>query len=89
MKKKLLLISLMIATLLVAFSVSAFAADIVAAKTEDATYGTVIKLNADPGLDEAHKYVSTLKKINDAGTDKDALCIVTDGAEIPSYYVLP
>ena len=85
MKKKLLLISLLIAVFLIAFSVSVFAVDVVE-KTEDETYGTVIKLNGDPGLDNAAQYVSTLKKINDAGTDKDALCIVTDGTY---YYVFP
>ena len=59
-------------------------------KTESAEYGTVIQLNADPGLDNAKQYVSTLNNINDAGTDKDALCILTDGdAENPSYYVFP
>lgn len=89
--KKFLLITLMIAMLLGVFAVCAFAADdsIIVSKTVDEEYGTIIQLSADPGLDDAAKYVSTLKKINDAGTDKDALCIITDGAETPSYYVFP
>ena len=85
MKKKLLLMAVLVAVLVCVFTVSAFAADVVE-KTEDETYGTVIKLNGDPGLDNAAQYVSTLKKINDAGTDKNALCIVTDGTY---YYVFP
>ena len=89
--KKFLLITLMVAMLLGVFAVCAFAADdsIIVSKTVDEEYGTIIQLSADPGLDDAAKYVSTLNKINDAGTDKDALCIITDGAETPSYYVFP
>lgn len=90
MKKKIFLISLMIVALLSVFAISAFAEDIVASKTENEEYGTVIQLSADPGLDNASQYVSTLKKINDAGADKDALCILTDGnTDNPSYYVFP
>ena len=90
MKKKLFLMSLIMVAFVCIFAISAFADDIIAQKTESAEYGTVIRLNADPGLDNAKQYVSTLNKINDAGTDKDALCILTDGdAENPSYYVFP
>ena len=90
MKKKVFLMSLMVVALFVVFAISAFAEDIIVSKTESAEYGTVIQLNANPGLDNAKQYVSTLNKINDAGTDKDALCILTDGdAENPSYYVFP
>ncbi len=90
MKKKLFLMSLIMVAFACIFAISAFADDIIAQKTESAEYGTVIRLNADPGLDNAKQYVSTLNKINDAGTDKDALCILTDGdAENPSYYVFP
>ncbi len=88
--KKLFSMSLMIVALVCVFAISVFADDIVVNKTESAEYGTVIQLNADPGLDNASQYVSTLNKINDAGTDKDALCILTDGnEENPSYYVFP
>ncbi|MBR2944959.1 MAG: leucine-rich repeat domain-containing protein, partial [Clostridia bacterium] len=89
MKKKLLLMATLIAVLVFAFALTAFADDIIVSKTESDVYGTVIQLNADPGLDNASQYVSTLKNINDAGTDKTALCILTDGAETPSYYVFP
>ena len=89
MKKKICLMSLMIVALICVLAVSAFAEDIVVSKTESEEYGTVIQLNSDPGLDNASQYVSNLKKISDVGTDKDALCILTDGAETPSYYVFP
>lgn len=89
MKRKIILIALMIMVFLSVFAISAFAEDIVVSKTQSEEYGTVIQLNADPGLDNASQYVSTLKNINDAGTDKTALCILTDGAETPSYYVFP
>ena len=90
MKKKLFLMSLIMVAFACIFAISAFADDIIAQKTESAEYGTVIRLNADPGLDNAKQYVSTLNKINDAGTDKDALCILTDGnKDNPSYYVFP
>ena len=86
MKKKVLLISIMMVVLACMLAISAFADDIIASKTESEEYGTVIQLNSDPGLDNASKYVSTLKKINDNGTDKDALCILTDGTY---FYVFP
>lgn len=89
MKKKLFLMAFMVLMLVLAFAISAFAQDIVS-KTESEEYGTIIQLNADPGLDNAAQYVSTLNKINDAGTDKSALCILTDGnTDNPSYYVFP
>ena len=89
MKKKLLLMFALVTALVFVFALTAFADDIIVSKTESDVYGTVIQLNADPGLDNASQYVSTLKNINDAGTDKTALCILTDGAETPSYYVFP
>ena len=89
MKRKVFLMSLMIVALVCVLAISAFAEDIIVSKTESDEYGTVIQLNADPGLDNAGQYVSNLKKISDVGTDKDALCILTDGAETPSYYVFP
>ena len=84
--KKILLTSLMVVALLCVLAISVFAEDIVVSKTESVEYGTVIQLNADPGLDNAAQYVSTLNKIEDAGTDKDALCILTDGTY---FYVFP
>lgn len=90
MKKKLFLITLMMVALISVFTISAFADEIIVSKTESEELGTIIQLNADPGLDNASQYVSTLKKINDAGTDKDALVILTDGnTDNPSYYVFP
>ena len=86
MKKKLLLTCLMISLLVIVFAVSAFAEEIIVSKTVSEEYGTVIQLSADPGLDEAKNYVSTLNKINDNGTDTDALCILTDGTY---FYVFP
>ena len=80
----------MIVALVCLLSISVFADDEVVqnevVKTESDVYGTVIRLNFDPGLDDADQYVSTLNKIVDAGTDKDALCILTDGTY---YYVFP
>ena len=90
MKKKLFLMCLMMAVLAIVFAISAFAEEIIFSKTESEEYGTVIQLSSNPGLENASKYVSTLNKISDAGTDKDALCILTDGnTDNPSYYVFP
>ena len=89
MKKKLLLMAALVTALVFAFALTAFADDIIVSKTESEEYGTVIQLSADPGLDNASQYVSTLKKISDNGTDTESLCILTDGAETPSYYVFP
>lgn len=90
MKKKLFLITLIMVVLACLLSISVFAEDEAVqnevVKTQSDTYGTVIRLNFDPGLDNARQYVSTLNKITDAGTDKDALCILTDGTY---YYVFP
>ena len=86
MKKRILLTCLMIVALVCLLTVTAFAEDIINAKTESAEYGTVIQLKSNPGLDNAKQYVSTLKKINDSGKDTDALCIVTDGTY---FYVFP
>ena len=89
MKKKIFLVSLMAVALVCILAISVFAEDIIVSKTESEEYGTVIQLSADPGLDNASQYVSTLKKISDNGTDTESLCILTDGAETPSYYVFP
>ena len=90
MKKKIFLISFMILALVSVFAISIFADDVVVSKTESAEFGTVIQLSQDPGLDNAKQYVSNLKKINDNGTDNEALCILTDGnTDNPSYYVFP
>lgn len=90
MQKKLFLLALMIVVLISVFTISIFAEEIIVSKTESEEYGTIIQLNSDPGLDNASQYVSTLKKIGDNGTDKEALCILTDGnADNPSYYVFP
>lgn len=85
MKKKILLTTIMMAVLVFILAVSAFAVTVVSETTSE-EYGTIKQLDSDPGLDDAKNYVSTLKKINDAGTDNDALCILTDGTY---YYVFP
>ena len=90
MKKKLFLIGLITVAMLIVFATSVFAEDIIVSKKESDEYGTVIQLNADPGLDNAAQYVSTLNNIVDGGTDTGALCILTDGnVDSPSYYVFP
>ena len=87
MKKKIFLISLMVVALVFALAISAFAEEIVVSKTESAEHGTIIKLNADPGLDNARQYLSTLTKISDDGKDTTSLCILTDNGT--NYYVFP
>ena len=84
--KRLFLTSLMIMALVCVFAISVFAEDIAFTKTESEEYGTIIQLNADPGLDNASQYVSTLNKISDTGTDKEALCILTNDTY---FYVFP
>lgn len=86
MKKKLFLMCLMMAVLAIVFAISAFAEEIIFSKTESEEYGTVIQLSADPGLDNAKDYVSTLNKINNGSTDLESLCILTDGTY---FYVFP
>ena len=86
MKRKVFLMSLMIMALVCVLAISAFAEDIIVSKTESDEYGTVIQLNADPGLDNAERYVSTLKKINDTGVSTQDYSVVTDGEY---YYVFP
>lgn len=86
MKKKIFLVALMISVLALMLAITSFANDIVVSRTEDAEYGTVIQLNADPGLENAAQYVSTLKKINNASTDIESLTVFTDGTY---YYVFP
>ena len=77
----------MVVALVFALAISAFAEEIVVSKTESAEHGTIIKLNADPGLDNARQYLSTLTKISDDGKDTTSLCILTDDGT--SYYVFP
>ena len=84
--KKIIFVGLMVAALVCLLAFTAFAEDIVVSKTESEEYGTVIQLNADPGLDNASQYVSTLKKINDTGDSTQDYCIVTDGTY---FYVFP
>ena len=86
MKRKLFLLILAVAMLVCVFSISVSAEDIVVNTITSETYGTVYQLSADPGLDEAHKYVSTLNTIEDKGSDTEALAILTDGTY---YYVFP
>ena len=86
MKKKILLTALMVVAFIFAFVVSAFAEDIVVSRTESEEYGTVIQLSADPGLDNASQYASTLKKINDSGDSTQDYAILTDSTY---YYVFP
>ena len=77
----------MVVALVFALAISAFAEEIVVSKTESAEHGTIIKLNADPGLDNARQYLSTLTKISDDGKDTTSLCILTDDGT--NYYVFP
>ena len=84
--KKIFLTLIMVLALLCLLTVAVFAEGIVKASTTSDEYGTVIQLTEDPGLDNAKQYVSILNKINDAGTDRDALCIMTDGTY---FYVFP
>lgn len=88
MKKKLLLAISILAIMVVAlaFSVSAEESSIIANTITSETYGTIYQLSADPGLDNADQYRSTLKNINDSGKDENALCILYDGTY---YYVFP
>ena len=86
MKKKIFLVSLMIAVFFVVFAMSAFADEIVVLRTDSEEYGTVIQLSVDPGLDNAKEYVSTLNKINDSGDSSSDYCIMTDGTY---FYVFP
>ena len=85
MKRKLLL-ALAISSLLVCvFAIDVSADGIVANTVTSDIFGTVYQLSADPGLDNAHAYVSTLNTIEDKGTDKESLSIMFDGTY---YYVL-
>ena len=86
MKRKFFLLILAVAMLVCVFSISVSAEDIVVNTITSETYGTVYQLSIDPGLDEAHKYVSTLNTIEDQGKDTEALVIMTDGTY---YYVFP
>ena len=86
MKKKLVLALSFAIMLVCVFALSVCAAEISVNKIESETYGTVYQLSADPGLDEAHKYVSTLNNVTDSGKDTEALCILTDKTY---FYVFP
>ena len=85
MKKTLLTLALALA-FVVLLAMSVFAEDIIVSQKESEEYGTVIQLSADPGLDNAKQYVSTLKKINDTGDSSQDYCVVTDGTY---FYVFP
>ena len=85
MKKKLILLSIVIA-IIACFAISVNAEGIVANTITSEAYGTIYQLSADPGLDEAHKYVSTLNNIEDKGKDAESMAIITDGTY---YYVFP
>ena len=90
MKKKIFLTSLVVMAFALLFTVSAFADGIIAEKTEDATLGTMIKLSADPGLDNAAQYVSTLNNIADDGDDTQDYCVLSCTVdEVKYYYVFP
>ena len=86
MKKRIILAIVAIALLVLAFALTASAEDILVNTITSEAYGTVYQLSADPGLDNAKQYVSTLNTIEDLGTDKDSLVIMTDGNY---YYVFP
>ena len=86
MKKKLVLALSFAIMLVCVFALSVCAAEISVNKIESETYGTVYQLSADPGLDEAHKYVSTLNNVTDSGKDTESLCILTDKTY---FYVFP
>ena len=86
--KKVLLICFMIVALFLLFTISTFAEDIIVSRTDSEEYGTVIQLSADPGLDNAKQYVSTLKKINDTGDSTQDYCILTDDT-CTYYHVFP
>ena len=76
----------MVALLACALALTAFADNIVTKTISSETYGTVYQLSADPGLDNARDYVSTLNTIDNQGKDTESLCILTDGTY---YYVFP
>ena len=86
MKRKILLVLAIMSLLTCIFAITAFADGIVANTITSETYGTVYQLSADPGLDGADAYVSTLNTIDDQGTDKTSLSILYDGTY---YYVFP
>ncbi|MBQ7353151.1 MAG: leucine-rich repeat domain-containing protein [Clostridia bacterium] len=86
MKKKLLLAIAMLVIMVFTLAFLVSAEEITVNTITSETYGTIYQLSADPGLDNAEQYKSTLNNINDLGTDEDALCILYDGTY---YYVFP
>ncbi len=81
MKKKLLLISLMVALFICVFAISASAA--------------IIPLDSDPGLDCDASLVSTLDIAaygeSNTATDRESRVVLTDGSKyyvFPAYYVV-
>ena len=86
MTKKLLLLAAMVLLVVCAFALSVSAEGIVANTITSDTYGTIYQLNADPGLEAAKGYVSTLNNIENQGKDTESLAIITDGTY---YYVFP
>ena len=88
--KKNLLLFLSIVSVLVCVFAMAISADgidgIVANTITSDTYGTIYQLSSDPGLDNAHLYVSTLNTIEDKGKDTESMSILWDGTY---YYVFP
>ena len=86
MKKRIVLALSFAIILACVFALSVCAAEISVNKIESETYGTVYQLSADPGLDAASQYVSTLNNVVDSGKDTEALCILTDKTY---FYVFP
>ena len=86
MRKKLLLALAITSVLVCVFAIGVSADGIVANTITSGTFGTVYQLSADPGLDNAHLYVSTLNTIEDKGNDTESLSIMFDGTY---YYVFP
>ena len=84
--KKFLLILAIMSLFVCIFAISISAEEMVVNTITSDTYGTVYQLSKDPGLDDAKNYVSTLKTIDDKGSDAEALAILTDGTY---YYVFP
>ena len=85
--KKFALVTVIVAILVCALALFVSAEDIVVNTITSEVYGTVYQLKADPGLDNAIQYVSTLNTIEDLGSgDTDTLAILTDGTY---YYVFP
>ena len=76
MRKKLLLALAITSVLVCVFAIGVSADGIVANTITSGTFGTVYQLSADPGLDNAHLYVSTLNTIEDKGNDTETIGII-------------